>query len=84
MAEVLKLGITISLTTLEKIGKLQDQKGYLKWKYTIHDHLKIFGMWVYIVEKYEQPKQDNAGLEEWVKAHDLTCTALRMCVEGNA
>ncbi len=44
MAEVVKLGTTISLTTLEKIRKLQDQEGYLKWKRTMRDHLKIFGL----------------------------------------
>lgn len=84
MAEVLKPGTTISLTTLEEITKLQDQEGYLKWKRTMRDHLKIFGLWTYIVEKHVQPAEGDAGLDEWTKAHDLTCTALRMCVEGNA
>ena len=84
MAEVSKPGTTISLTTLEKIAKLQDQEGFLRWKRTMRDHLKIFGLWVYIVEKHERLVEGDAGLDEWIKSHDLTCTALRICVEGNA
>ena len=44
MAEILKPSTTMSLIILEKIGKLQDQKGYLKWKHTMLDYFKIFGL----------------------------------------
>ena len=84
MAEVSKPCTTISLTTLEKIAKLQDQEGFLRWKRTMRDHLKIFGLWVYIVEKHQRRVEGDVGLDEWIKAHDLTCTALWICVEGNA
>lgn len=82
MAHTTKLGLTISLNILEKIPKLRDQEGYLKWKRTMRDHLKTFGLWVYIDELTEPPENDDE--EEWTKAQDLTCTAIRICVEGNA
>lgn len=44
MVKVSKPDTTISLTTLEKIPKFQDQEKYLKWKCTMQDHLKIFGL----------------------------------------
>ena len=81
MAEVSKPSTTISLTTLEKIAELQDQKDFLRWKRTIRDHLKIFGLWVYILGKHERSVESDAGLDERIKAHNLTCTALRICVE---
>ncbi len=84
MAEASNPGTTISLITLEKISKLQDQEGYLKWKCTIRDHLKIFGLWTYIVDENEQPAEGDAGLDEWTKAYDLLCTSLCICVERNA
>ena len=31
-----------------------------------------------------QPARGNTGLDKWAKAHNLTCTALCMCIEGNA
>lgn len=83
MAKVLKLGTTISLTTFKKIGKLRDPEGCLKQKRIMRNHLQIFGLQIYIVPKHEQLRQDNADLEKWVKAYDLTYTALRICVEGN-
>ena len=49
----------------------------------MRNHLKIFGLWVYIVEKYERPIEGNAGLDEWIKVHDLICIALRICVKRN-
>ncbi len=64
MAEVLKPGTTILLPTLEKIAELQNQEEYLKWKQTICDHLKIFGLWTYIVEKHEQPAEADASLND--------------------
>ncbi len=84
MAKVSKPGTPISLTTLEKIVKLQDQEGFLRWKRTMRNHLKIFDLWVYIVEKHERPIEGDAGLDELIKFHDLICTALRICVERNA
>ena len=49
----------------------------------MRDHLKIFGLWVYIDELTEAPDEDDEE-EEWMKAQDLTCTTIRICVEGNA
>lgn len=83
MADTSKSGLTISLSILEKIPKLQDQEGYLKWKRAMRDHLKMFGLWVYIDELTEAPEDDDEE-EEGTKAQDLTCTAIRICVEGNA
>lgn len=40
-------------------------------------------MWADTVEKYEQPKEDDAGLKESVKAYNLTCTALCICIKRN-
>lgn len=64
MAEVSKLSITISLITFEKIAKLQDQEGYLKWRHIIRNHLRIFGLLTYIVKKHEQPVESDTGLDE--------------------
>lgn len=75
-------GSTISLSILEKIPKLQDQEGYLKCKGNMRDHLKMFGLWVYIDEVTKPPEDDDEE-EEWTK-QDLTCTAIRICLEGNA
>lgn len=50
----------------------------------MRNDLKIFGLWVYIMEMHERPVEGDARLDEWIKAHDLTCTALRICIEGNA
>ncbi len=83
MADITKSGLTISLSILEKISKLQDQEVYLKWKRTIRDHLKMFGPWVFIDELTEGGEDDDKE-EEWNRAPDLTCTAIRICVEGNA
>lgn len=35
------------------------------------------------MEKYERPAECDAGLDKWIKAHDLTYTALWICIEGN-
>ena len=59
MAELSKSGLTIFFNILEKIPKLQDQEGYLKWKRTMCDHLKMFGLWVYISELIEPPEDDD-------------------------
>ena len=59
MAESSKSGFTISLGIFEKIPKLHDQEGYLKWKRTIRNHLKMFGLWVYINEFIGAPKDDD-------------------------
>lgn len=83
MADTTKLSLTISLSILEKISKLQDREGYLKWKHTTRDHLKMFGLWIYINE-FTQPPEEDDKVEAWTKAQDLTCTAIRICVEDNA
>ncbi len=59
MAESFKPGTIISLITLVKIAKLQDQEDFLRWKQTMSNHLKIFGLWVYIVEKHERPVEGD-------------------------
>ena len=64
MAGVSKPGTTILHTTLEKITKLQDQERYLKWKCTMHDHLKIFGLWTHIIKKHKQLPENDAGLND--------------------
>lgn len=56
----------------------------MKWKHTMHNYFKIFGLWVYIIEKHKQPKKDNTSLEKWVKAHNLTYIALCVCIKRNA
>lgn len=84
MAEVLKLGTTISFTTFEKISKLKYQERYLKWKCTMNKYLKIYRLWIWIVGKHEQPRKDDTGLEKSVKVHDLIYTILRIGIEENA
>lgn len=42
-----------------------------------------FGLWIYIKERIQRPEEDDAA-EEWTKAQEVTCTAIRICVEGNA
>lgn len=83
MADTTKSGLTISLSTLEKIPKLQEQEGYLNWKRTMRDHLKMFGLWIYI-NGFTQPPEEDGEVEKWTKAQDLTCTAIRICGECNA
>lgn len=50
----------------------------------MHEYFKIFGLWVYIIEKYEQPMKDNAGQEKYVKVYDLICMVWDIYIEGNA
>lgn len=49
----------------------------------MYNYLKIYRLWVQIVEKHKQPKKDNPGQEKWVKAHDLIYTTLRISIEEN-
>ena len=43
----------------------------------------MFGLWVYIDDLIQCPEQEDK-VEEWTKAQDLTCTAIRIRVESNA
>ena len=68
---------------LEKIPKLQDNEGYLKWKRTISDHPKPFELWLYISTSTVLPV-DEAEHDKWTTGQTRTCTALRLVLEGNA
>ncbi len=70
-------------TALEKIPKLQDNEGYLKWKRTVRDHLKLFELWTYIASLKVVP-EDASKVEDWTAGQERTCTALRLVVDGNA
>lgn len=49
----------------------------------MRNHLKIFDLKTYVIEKHEQPSEDDTGLDEWTKAHDFICTTLCICVKEN-
>ena len=68
---------------LEKIPKLQDCEGYLRWQRTVRDTLKLFKLWTFIAIQKSAPV-DPDGLETWTVGQDEACTALRLVVEGNA
>lgn len=38
----------VSLAILKKVIKLQDHKGYLKWRRIMQEYLKILDLWIYI------------------------------------
>ena len=68
---------------LEKIPKLQDCEGYLRWQRTVRDTLKLFKLWTFVAIQKIPPVNPN-DLEIWTLGHEETCTALRLVVEGNA
>ncbi len=68
---------------LEKIKKLQDCEGCLRWQQTVRDTLKLFKLWTFIAIQKTAPV-DPDSLETWTVGQDETCTALRLVVEGNA
>ena len=70
-------------TSLEKIPKLQDNEGYLKWKLTLRDHLKLFELWTYVASLKVVP-EDASKVEDWTAGQERTCTSLRLVVDGNA
>ena len=64
MADTTKSGLTISLSILEKIPKLQDQEGYLMRKNTMRNHPNMFELWVYIDKLTEVSNEDDKEEEE--------------------
>ena len=78
---------TLSLAALEKVPKLQDHEGYLKWKRIMKDYLKVLKLWTYVGGIQTAPPEegaDAAAVTAWTIGHDDACTALRLTVEGNA
>lgn len=74
-----------SLAILKKVTKLQDHEGYLKWRRTMRDYLKILNLWTYIDDQVTEPVgESNAKINAWKAGQDKTCTALRLVVDGNA
>lgn len=63
ITDTTKLGLTLPLSVLQKIPKLQDQEGYLKWKRTMRDHIKMFALSV-----SEPPGKTMTEKKEWTKA----------------
>ena len=40
---------------LEKVPKLEDYEGYLQWRRTMRDRLKMFELWTYLDDQATPP-----------------------------
>lgn len=77
--------VSVSMAILDRVPKLQDHKGYLKWRRTMRDNLKMLELWTYIEDQAALPTGvSEAKMATWKAGHDKTCTALRLVVDGNA
>ena len=76
---------SVSMTNLEKVPKLEDHEGYLQWRRTMRDRLKMLELWTYLEDQADRPTGvSEAKVAAWKAGHDKTCTALRLVVDGNA
>lgn len=80
ITDTTKLGLTLPLTVLQKIPKLQDHEGYLKWKRAMRDHIKMFALSV-----SEPPGKMMTEKKEWTKAtrSNLHSNQNLCMIEGN-
>lgn len=49
----------------------------------MHNHLKIFGLWIYIVEKHMQLAKDDTDLDRSTKGFNLTQITLCISIAEN-
>ncbi|MCJ1471243.1 hypothetical protein MMC07_009891, partial [Pseudocyphellaria aurata] len=86
MASIKSSSASISMAgVLDKVPKLQDHEGYLKWRRTMRDNLKMLELWTYIDDQAAEPEGVlDAKMATWKTGQDKTCTALRLVVDGNA
>ncbi len=71
------------VTAVEKISKLSNTRTFVPWKRTVTDQFKAFGLWKWINTLKTRPTEQVAAAI-WDEGQETACTALRMCVEGNA
>lgn len=80
-----KSSASVSMAILDRVPKLQDHEGYLKWRRTMRDNLKMLELWTYVDDQAEEPTGvSETKMATWRAGHDKTCTALRLVVDGNA
>ena len=77
--------VSVSLAILDKVPKLESHEGYLQWRRTVRDRLKMLELWTYIEDQAVEPTGvSESKLATWKAGHDKTCTALCLEVDGNA
>lgn len=76
---------SVSMTILEKVPKLEDHEGYLQWRCTMRDRLKMLELWTFLDDQAAPPTGvSETKIATWRAGHDKTCTALRLVVDRNA
>ena len=67
---------------LDKVPKLQDNKGYLTWKRKITKVLKMIELWTFI----QHPNEPSLVAQQpaWITGHEQTCNVLRYMINRDA
>lgn len=73
------------MAILEKVSKLEDHEGYLQWRRTMRDRLKMLELWTYLEDQADLPTGvSEAKMATWKAGHNKACTVLRLVIDRNA